>query len=55
MNIDVDFEDNSLHEDRIISELYERPNKTYFQGLKDLESLGSTSNLIQNFYLSRQT
>ena len=48
-NIDVDFEENSPHQEGIISELYQRPNKTYFQELKDLESLVNTSNLVQNF------
>ena len=47
MNIDIDFEENSLHQEGIISELYQRPDKTYFQELKDLESLVNTSNLIQ--------
>ena len=49
MNIDADFEENSLHQEGIISELYQRPNKTYFQEPKDLESLLNTSNLVQNF------
>ena len=31
MNIDIDFEENSPHQERIIFELYQRPNKTYFQ------------------------
>ena len=49
MNIDIDFEENSLHQEGIISELYQRPDKTYFQDLKDVESLVNTSNLIQKF------
>ena len=49
MNIDVDFEENSPHQEGIISELYQRPNKTYFHELKDLESLVNTSNLVQKF------
>ena len=48
-NIDIDFEENSPHQEGIISELYQRPNKTYFQEVKDLESLVNTSNLIQKF------
>ena len=39
MNIDIDFEENSPHQEGIISKLYQRPNKTYFQETKDLESL----------------
>ena len=49
MNIDVDFEQNSSHQEGIISELYQRPDKTYFQELKDLESFVNTSNLVQKF------
>ena len=49
MNIDVDFEENSPHQEGIISELYQRPDKTYFQEPKDLESLVNMSNLIQKF------
>ena len=54
MNIDVDFEENSPHQEGIMSKLYQRPNKTYFQEPKDLESLVNTSNLIQKF-LPKQT
>ena len=49
MNIDVDFGENSPHQEGIISELYQRPDKTYFKELKDLESLVNTSNLVQKF------
>ena len=38
MNIDIDFEENSPPQEGIISELYQRSNKSYFQELKDLES-----------------
>ena len=31
------------------SEVYQRPNKSYFQEPKDLESLINTHNFIQNF------
>ena len=48
-NIDVDFEENSPHQEGIISELYQRPDKTYFQEPKDLESLVNTRNLVQKF------
>ena len=49
MNIDIDFEEKSPHQERIISELYQRPDIIYFQEPKDLESLVNTSNLIQKF------
>ena len=48
MNIDVDFEENSPHQEGIMSELYQGPEKT-LQELKDVESLVNTSNLVQNF------
>ena len=49
MIIDIDFEENSLHQEEIISKLYQRPIKTYFQEVKDLERLVNTSNLIPKF------
>ena len=51
--IEIDFEENSPHQEGIISELYQRLNKTYFQEPKDLESLVNTSNLIQKFLLKQ--
>ena len=30
MNIDVDFEENSPHQEGIMSKLYQKPDKTYF-------------------------
>ena len=50
MNIDTDFEENSPHLVVIISELYQRLNKTYFQETKDLESLVYKSNLVQKVF-----
>ena len=47
--IDIEFEENSLQQEGIISEFYQRPNKSYFQELKDLESLVNTSRLVQKF------
>ena len=49
MNIDIDFEENSPHQEGIISELYQRPSKMYFQEPNDFESLVNTNNLIQKF------
>ena len=40
--IDVEFEENSLHQERIISKFYQRPSKPYFQEPSDLESLINT-------------
>ena len=47
--IDIEFEENSPHQEGIISEFYQRPNKSYFQEPKDLESLVNTSRLVQKF------
>ena len=47
--IDVEFEENSPHQEGIISEFHQRPNKSYLQEPKDLESLVNTSNLVQRF------
>ena len=46
--IDVEFEENSPHQEGIMSEFYQRSNKSYFQEPKDLESLVNTSRLVQN-------
>ena len=32
--IDLEFEENSLHKEGIISKTYQRPDKSYFQELK---------------------
>ena len=47
--IDTEFEENSPHQEGIISDVYQRPDKPYFQEPKDLESLINTCNLVQNF------
>ena len=49
MELDIEFEENSPHQEGIISEVYQRPNKSYFQEPKDLESLINTHNLVQKF------
>ena len=47
--IDIEFEEKSPHQEGIISEFYQRPDKSCFQELKDLESLVNTSKLVQSF------
>ena len=42
------------HQEGIISEIYQRPDKKYFQEPKDLESLVDTSKIVQKF-LPKQT
>ena len=49
--IDIKFEENSPHQEGIISGFYQRPNKSYFQEPKDfLESLVNTHNLVQKIF-----
>ena len=52
--INIDFEENSLFQEDVISEIYQRPDKTYFQEPQELVDLINTSNLIQRF-LPKQT
>ena len=52
--IDIELEENSLHQEGIISEFYQRPNKSYLQQPKDLENSVNTGNLVQNL-LPKQT
>ena len=47
--IDTEFEENSPHKEGIISEVYQRPDISYFQEPKDLKSLINTHNLVQKF------
>ena len=48
-DIDIEFEENSPHQEGIISEMYQRPNRNYFQEPKDLESLVDTSKIVHKF------
>ena len=51
--INLDFKENSPFQEGVISETYQRPNKSFFQEPQDLNRLVNTSNLIQKF-LPRQ-
>ena len=53
-DIGIDFEENSPHQEGIISQIYQRPDRNYFQEPKDLESLVDTSKIVQKF-LPKQT
>ena len=50
----VEIEENSPFQESIISEVYERPDKSYFQELIELKDLIDTNNIIQQF-LPKQT
>ena len=50
----MDIEENSPFQENIISEIYERPNKSYFQEPIELKDLIYTRNIIQ-WFLPKQT
>ena len=50
----MDIEENSPFQENIISEIYERPDKSYFQEPIKLKDLIYTKNIIQQF-LPKQT
>ena len=45
----IEFEENLPHQEGIISKIYQRPNRNYFQEPKDLESLVDTSEIVKKF------
>ena len=49
-DINIDFEENSPYEEGVISETYQRPDKSYFQEAPELQGLVSTGKLVQSFY-----
>ena len=50
----IEIEENLPFQENIISEVYERPDKSYFQELIELKDLIDTNNIIQQF-LPKQT
>ena len=48
-NISLEFEENSPFQEGIISEAYQRPDKSFFQEPQELNDVINTGNLIQNF------
>ena len=51
--MDLYFEENSLYQEGIISETYQRPDKSYFQEPRELENLVNISRLVQKFLLKQ--
>ena len=49
MDRKIKFEENSPHQEGIISETYERPDKSFIQEPPELKDLINTSKLIQKF------
>ena len=47
--INLDFKGNSLFWEGVISEAYQRPDKSFFQEPQELNSLANTGNLVQKF------
>ena len=49
MDINMDFEENSPYQEGVISETYQRPDRSYFQEPLELDSLINTGKLVQTF------
>ena len=49
----TEIEENSPFQENIISEIYERPDKSYFQDPVELKDLIDTRNIIQQFLLKQ--
>ena len=49
MGPNLDFKENSLHQERIISETYESPDKSHIKELHEYADLVDTSKLVQKF------
>ena len=47
--INTDFEENSPYQKGVISETYQRPNRSYFHEPPELECLVSTGKVVQMF------
>ena len=51
--INLDFKENSLFQEGVICEMYQRPDKSYFQEPQELNSLINTGRLVQEFLPSK--
>ena len=54
LDINLDFEENSPFQEGVISELFHRLDKTFFQDPKELNDLTNMGILIQGSYQNRQ-
>ena len=54
-DISLDFRENSPFQEGIISEAYQRLEKSSFQEPKELNDLINTRNLIQSFFFSKRS
>ena len=53
-NINFDFKENSPFQEGVMSETFQRPNKSFFQNPKELVELINKENLVNQF-LPKQT
>ena len=53
-DINLDFEENSPFQEGIMSETFQRPDKSFFQNPKELGDLINKENWFTNFCLNRQ-
>ena len=53
-NINLEFEKNSPFQERVMSETFQRPDKSFFQETKELWDFINKGNLIHKFCQSRQ-
>ena len=53
IHINRDFKENSAYQEGMISETYQRPNRSYFQEPQELDSLISTGKPVQKFLLKQ--
>ena len=53
-DINIDFEENSPHQEGVISKIYQRPDKSYFQEPPELQHQVDKGKLVQKF-LPKQT
>ena len=54
-NPNLDFEENSSHQEGIISEMYVSPDQSYIEKPQELIDLVDTAKLVQNIFQNRQT
>ena len=48
-DINIDFQENSPFQKGVISEIYQRPDRSFFQEPQELESLINTGNLAHSY------
>ena len=53
--INFDFDENSLFQEGIMLETFQRPDKSFFQNPKELGDLINKENLVHKFFPSKQT